>query len=116
MVVRDRRAAPVGLSAMSPPWSSPHLAFLFATTAASPGPSGCGTQLALWAVALLHLLVFLESDSPGPSRWDKQDYGHMPAAIHICILGQWQFAHRPWRWQSGVATGRDLSVFRKTRS
>ena len=42
----------------------------------------------------LHPLTFLKTDSFGPSRWDRQDYGHMPAAIRICGLGQWQFSQR----------------------
>ena len=38
---------------------------------------------------------FLKSDSRGPSRWDRQDNGHMPAAIHTCRIDPLQFAHRP---------------------
>ena len=34
-------------------------------------------------LTLLHLLTFLNSDTFSPSRWDRQDFGHMTAALPI---------------------------------
>ena len=38
------------------------------------------------ALALLHPLPFLKSDTSAPSRWDRQDPGHMTAAPPTCRL------------------------------
>ena len=66
-------------------------------------------------LTLLHLLTFLKSDTFAPSRWDRQDSGHMTAALPICRLDPRQFQHRTRRLQSGGLRGAFLPGFRKTR-
>ena len=65
-------------------------------------------------LALLHLLTFLKSDTFAPSRWYRQDSGHMTAALPICRLDPRQFEHRTRRLQSGGLRGAFLPGFRKT--
>ena len=64
-------------------------------------------------LTLLHLLTFLKSDTFAPSRWDRQDSGHMTAALPICRLDARQFDRTTRRWQSGGLRGAFLHGFRK---
>ena len=72
------------------------------------------SQHSILTLTLLHLLTFLKSDTFAPSRWDRQDSGHMTAALPICRLDPRQFQHRARRLQSGGLRGAFLPGFRKT--
>ena len=80
-----------------------------------PGAFGHVKRHSTLALALLRLLTFWKSDTSAPSRWDRQDSGHMTATLPICRLDPRQFEHRTRRLQSGGLRGAFLPGFRKTR-